>query len=211
MENKKKAPPARKKVPLKKRIERRFDNYLENRRKKLSENDVVFSESLDRESPKNTVLAKGSIDKWFLLIVMFLLVFGAIMSFSASSVYAANKYGDSAFFFKKYVGYAMISILVFTPLVIFMTPRWWKLIGLAMYAGTAVLLLLVLIIGDTGGGAQRWIDLGFITIQPSEFAKVAIVMVLALYLEKHEKQVNSLQKFGGHFKHGFFMPMVFIT
>ena len=206
MENKKKTPPVRKKVPLKKRIERRFDKYLENRRKKLGENDVVFSESLNKEAPESIVLAKGGIDKWFLLIVLFLLVFGAIMSFSASSVYAANKYGDSAFFFKKYVGYTVLSILVFTPLVLFMTPRWWKLIGLAMYAGTVVLLLLVLVIGDTGGGAQRWIDLGFITIQPSEFAKVAIVMVLALYMSKHQKEVTSTHLFGGSFKHGVLVP-----
>ena len=206
MENKKKTPPVRKKVPLKKRIERRFDKYLENRRKKLGENDVVFSESLNKEMPESTVLAKGGIDKWFLLIVLFLLVFGAIMSFSASSVYAANKYGDSAFFFKKYVGYTVLSILVFTPLVLFMTPRWWKLIGLGMYAGTVVLLLLVLVIGDTGGGAQRWIDLGFITIQPSEFAKVAIVMVLALYMSKHQKEVTSTHLFGGSFKHGVLVP-----
>lgn len=65
MENKKKTPPVRKKVTLKKRIERRFDKYLENRRKKLGENDVVFSESLNKEIPESTVLAKGGIDKWF--------------------------------------------------------------------------------------------------------------------------------------------------
>ena len=51
-----------------------------------------------------------------------------------------------------------------------------------------ILLFLVLIpgIGDTGGGAQRWINLGFITIQPSEIAKMAVVMMLALYLSSVE-------------------------
>lgn len=206
MENKKKAPPAKKTVPIKKRIKRRFDKYLEDRRKKLNENDIVFSESLDSEKPQSTVIAKGGIDKWFLLIVLFLLAFGAIMSFSASSVYAANRYGDSAHFFKRYILFTVLSVIVFTPLVAFVTPRWWKIFGVAMYAGTILLLLLVLVIGDTGGGAQRWIDLGFITIQPSEFAKVAVVLVLALYMSKHQKEVTSTHLFGGSFKHGVLIP-----
>lgn len=206
MENKKKAPPAKKTVPIKKRIKRRFDKYLEDRRKKLNENDIVFSESLDSEKPQSTVIAKGGIDKWFLLIVLFLLAFGAIMSFSASSVYAANRYGDSAHFFKRYILFTVLSVIVFAPLVAFVTPRWWKIFGVAMYAGTILLLLLVLVIGDTGGGAQRWIDLGFITIQPSEFAKVAVVLVLALYMSKHQKEVTSTHLFGGSFKHGVLIP-----
>lgn len=206
MENKKKAPPTKKAVPIKKRIKRRFDKYLEDRRKKLNENDIVFSESLDSEKPQSTVIAKGGIDKWFLLIVLFLLAFGAIMSFSASSVYAANRYGDSAHFFKRYILFTVLSVIVFTPLVAFVTPRWWKIFGVAMYAGTILLLLLVLVIGDTGGGAQRWIDLGFITIQPSEFAKVAVVLVLALYMSKHQKEVTSTHLFGGSFKHGVLIP-----
>ena len=207
MEDKnKKAPPTKKTVPIKKRIKRGFDKYLEDRRKKLSENDIVFSESLNPEKPHNTVMARGGIDKWFLLIVLFLLAFGAIMSFSASSVYAANKYGDSAHFFKRYIIFTVLSIIVFTPLVAFVTPRWWKIFGVSLYAGTVILLLLVLVIGDTGGGAQRWIDLGFITIQPSEFAKVAIVMVLALYMSKHQKEVTSTHLFGGSFKHGVLIP-----
>lgn len=206
MENKKKAPPAKKAVPIKKRIKRRFDKYLEDRRKKLNENDIVFSESLDSEKPQSTVIAKGGIDKWFLLIVLFLLAFGAIMSFSASSVYAANRYGDSAHFFKRYILFTVLSVIVFTPLVAFVTPRWWKIFGVAMYAGTILLLLLVLVIGETVGGAQRWIDLGFITIQPSEFAKVAVVLVLALYMSKHQKEVTSTHLFGGSFKHGVLIP-----
>jgi cell division protein FtsW len=188
------------------KIKKELDKYLENRRKKLSENDVVFSESLRPEKQKEVVLARGGIDKWFLLLVLFLLAFGAIMSFSASSVYAENKYGDSAYFFKRYIIFAVMSVIAFTPIVMFMTPRYWKAAGVIMYAATVVLLLLVLVIGDTGGGAQRWIDLKFITIQPSEIAKMALVMVLALYMSKHEKEVTSTHQFGGSFKHGVLIP-----
>lgn len=212
MENKNNIPP--KKAPqkssgidkAKNKIKKELDRYLENRRKKLSENDVVFSESLTPEKQKEVVLARGGIDKWFLLLVLFLLAFGAIMSFSASSVYAENKYGDSAYFFKRYIIFAVMSVIAFTPIVMFMTPRYWKAAGVIMYAATIVLLLLVLVIGDTGGGAQRWIAIGPITIQPSEIAKMALVMVLALYMSKHEKEVTSTHQFGGSFKHGVLVP-----
>lgn len=212
MDNKNNIPPKKpeKKVSgfdkAKNKIKKELDKYLENRRKKLSDNDVVFSESLTPEKQKTVVLARGGIDKWFLLLVLFLLAFGAIMSFSASSVYAENKYGDSAYFFKRYIIFAVMSIIVFTPIVMFMTPRYWKAAGVIMYAATIVLLLLVLVIGDTGGGAQRWIAIGPITIQPSEIAKMALVMVLALYMSKHEKEVTSTHQFGGSFKHGVLIP-----
>ncbi len=212
MENgNKKSPPRGQKSPsriqtIKRKLKRRVDVYLEKRRQKLAENDVVFSESLTPEKAERTVLAKGGIDKWFLLIVLLLLAFGAIMSFSASSVYAQNKYGDSAYFLKKYVLFTIFSVIGFAPLVAFMTPRYWKAAGLIMYASSVVLLLLVLVIGDTGGGAQRWIDLKVITIQPSEIAKMALVMVLALYLSKHEKKVTSVHQFGGSFKYGVLIP-----
>ena len=212
MDNKNNIPPKKpaKKVSgfdkAKNKIKKELDKYLENRRKKLSDNDVVFSESLTPEKQKTVVLARGGIDKWFLLLVLFLLAFGAIMSFSASSVYAENKYGDSAYFFKRYIIFAVMSIIVFTPIVMFMTPRYWKAAGVIMYAATVVLLLLVLVIGDTGGGAQRWIAIGPITIQPSEIAKMALVMVLALYMSKHEKEITSTHQFGGSFKHGVLIP-----
>ena len=191
---------------LKKKLREGFDAYLEKRRQRLSENDVVFSESLSPKKREEIVLARGGIDKWFLLLVVLLLSFGAVMSFSASSVYAENRYGDSAYFFKRYILFALLSIIVSTPFVIFMTPRYWKAAGVAMYGAAVVLLLLVLVIGSTGGGAQRWIAIGPITIQPSEIAKMALVMVLALYMSKYDKQVTSTHQFGGSFKHGVLIP-----
>ena len=187
---------------LKKDLGVRFDTYLEERKKKLNENDVIFTESLAEEKKSNIVLARGGIDNWFLLCVVLLLVFGAIMSFSASSVYAQNKYDDSAYFFKRYVLYIIVSI----PFVLFMTPRYWKGAGVIIYAVTILLLLLVLVVGDSGGGAQRWIAIGSITIQPSEIAKMALVMVLALYMSKYEKKITSVHQFGGSFTYGVMIP-----
>lgn len=191
---------------FKKNIGEKFDRYLEDRKKRLRDNDAIFTEDLSGEKTETPVLAKGGIDLWFLLCVALLLIFGAIMSYSASSVFAQNRYGDSGYFLKRYVLYTLVSILGSVPFVIFMTPRRWKGAGVIAYCGTVVLLLLVLVIGDSGGGAQRWIALGPITIQPSEIAKMALVMVLALYMAKYEKKVTSVHQFGGSFRYGVLIP-----
>jgi rod shape determining protein RodA len=59
----------------------------------------------------------------------------------------------------------------------------WRALAPLAYLGALVLLVAVELIGRVGMGAQRWIDLGFIQIQPSELMKVALVMVLALYYD----------------------------
>jgi rod shape determining protein RodA len=54
-----------------------------------------------------------------------------------------------------------------------------------IYGGLLLLLVLVLVIGHVGGGSQRWIDLGILRLQPSEFGKLALVLVLSRFL--HER------------------------
>ena len=69
-------------------------------------------------------------------------------------------------------------------LAICFTPIWfWRSMSAAAYIVTFVLLLVVHFFGAVGMGAQRWIDLGFIRIQPSEFMKVSLIMMLATYYD----------------------------
>lgn len=67
---------------------------------------------------------------------------------------------------------------------------WRNMAGLA-YGGSLVLLLMVEFIGVTGMGAQRWIDLGFIRLQPSELTKVTLVMILAAYYDWLDEEKTS--------------------
>ena len=187
---------------------RRTDRFLARRVARMMERDSALLEPLREEEEKTlpTVLLKGNVDGWFLLFAVLLLCFGAVMSFSASSVYAQQEYGDSMHFFKRYLLYAIGSAILTGFVIYLATPQLWKVIGVLIYGGSLLLLALVLVIGSTGGGAQRWIDLGFLTIQPSEIAKTGIVMMLALYLAAHEKEVSSETKWGGSFKHGVLIP-----
>ncbi|AML50140.1 rod shape-determining protein RodA [Falsihalocynthiibacter arcticus] len=65
-----------------------------------------------------------------------------------------------------------------------MTPIWfWRNIATVAYIGTLVLLVVVDLIGDESKGSQRWIDLGFMRLQPSELMKISLVMLLAAYYD----------------------------
>ena len=74
-----------------------------------------------------------------------------------------------------------------------------------------VLLVLVLVIGLVGNGAKRWISLGPITIQPSEIAKISIIMMLAYYFSKHERLALEEKKKRTIFKYGTLFPaLIFV-
>lgn len=65
-----------------------------------------------------------------------------------------------------------------------MVPIWlWRNLSVVAFLGSLVLLLAVEFFGAVGMGAQRWIDLGFMRLQPSELTKITLVMVLAAYYD----------------------------
>ncbi|SDE82709.1 rod shape-determining protein RodA [Limimaricola pyoseonensis] len=69
-------------------------------------------------------------------------------------------------------------------IVVAMVPIWfWRNMALLGYAGSLALLVAVDLVGEVGMGAQRWIDLGPLRLQPSELMKVALVMLLAAYYD----------------------------
>jgi len=69
-------------------------------------------------------------------------------------------------------------------LIVAMVPIWfWRNMSALAYIVAILLLIYVEFFGAIGGGAQRWIDLGFMRLQPSEMAKIAVVMLLAAYYD----------------------------
>ena len=69
-------------------------------------------------------------------------------------------------------------------LFVAMVPIWfWRNVSALAYVASLLLLLSVEFFGVTGMGAQRWIDIGFIRLQPSEVSKITLVMVLAAYYD----------------------------
>lgn len=109
-----------------------------------------------------------------------LLLLGLIMILSASSVASLEEYGSSFLFFKKQVIWAVIGIVAF---ITFARLDYRKLSGWGYVLLAAVILMLFAVlvpgIGVTAGGSSRWLALGPLSIQPSELAKIALVLFVA--------------------------------
>lgn len=155
---------------------------------------------------KNALVAQGAgrIDVEFLILCILLVLFGTVMNFSASSVYAEQLYGSSTYFLVRYVFFALLSVAATIPFVLYGTRDFWHRFARGIYFAAIGMLLLVLVIGTVGGGAQRWLKLGPITVQPSEVAKLALVMMLARFLADNEEKVTSAGK--GNFIYGVLLP-----
>ncbi len=197
---------------LAEKLKRRYKKAVTDYEDKRARRDIIFTETITppRTEQKPLTMLRGGIDIQLLLTVLALIVFGAVMMFSASYVYAVQEYGDSMYFFKRYIFFAVARIAITAFFVVYARPMFWRMFGVGAYAVSVVLLLLVLVIGTTGGGAQRWIDFGFFTLQPSEIAKMAVVMMLALYMSHYEKEIRSVHVRGGSFRKGVLMPCIII-
>ena len=126
--------------------------------------------------------------------VLMLVIVGLGAMLSASSVVSIREVGDHLFYFRRqliWVGVGLAALVV-TIRVPYHSYRRW---ALAMYLVAIAALLATLIFGDVRGGARRWLDIGPVTLQASEFAKFATVALLAAVLTKKEKWLGHLPHF----------------
>ena len=174
--------------------------------------DIIFEEPIHQPAPEaKEPPRKGILDIPLLVITTLLVLFGCVMVYSASSVYAEQYHDDNTYFIARHLVFLLMAV-AFTFLVVrFCTPKFWYDFGYVLFGVSVLLLLLVLVIGsDLGSGAKRWLDFKVFTIQPSEIAKLALVLTLARFMANHEKQVLSTHRFGGNFKYGVLYPGMMI-
>lgn len=199
-----------------KSIKNIINEYMEQRREKSYAKDEAFHKSITPDrAPSNEerderVIYRNGVDTRFLVYVILLLCFGAVMMYSATYFSAEKKFGDSTYFIVRYFIFALAAIAVTIPFVNYARPWFWKSFGTILYVGSAFLLLLVLLpipgISGTFNGAQRWINLGFITIQPSEIAKTGVVMMLAFYMSKYDKKLIDDKNLKSELRYGVIYP-----
>jgi len=139
-----------------------------------------------------------------LVVTLILVTIGVVMLFSTSALQARDRYGDSYYLLKRQlvwlaVGTAGCVAAASSP---YAKLRSWC--G-ATVAVSAVLLALVLVphVGVKVGGARRWLGVGALRFQPSEFAKLAAVVWLAHWLAKEKRRI-------GQFGRGFAVPMAVV-
>ncbi len=121
--------------------------------------------------------AKGSIDLTFLVLVLLLLVFGLVMMFSASYAYAYYYENNSFHFITRQLVFAVLGLIAMAILSTWDYHIWHRFAWLSM-AASIVLLLLVFTQPEVNI-ARRWIFIGSQSFQPSEIAKLAVVLLFA--------------------------------
>lgn len=126
------------------------------------------------------------IDLPFCLLILILLVIGTIMMFSASYAFSYYTVGDSYFYLKRQILFIVLGIAAMAVMSFFNYNKLHKIapfvLGAAYFA-----LLLVLILPSAEGGVRRWIPLGIFNIQPSEIAKLAVILFFAHWASKYYK------------------------
>jgi cell division protein FtsW len=130
-----------------------------------------------------------------LFSALILLCFGIIMVFSSSSVWALYQHNDSLYFLKRQLAWAFLGFL---SMLFFINYDYWniKKYEKIIVFGMFFLLVIVLIpgIGIEINKARRWIGVGSLTVQPSELAKLGMVIYLSSGLEKKQKYVTNFFK-----------------
>ncbi len=130
-------------------------------------------------------------DYSLLFIIIFLVGFGLVMLYSVSSFEAQSQFGDSAFYLKKQLS-AVVLGLIAMFVVSKMDYHIWQKLSLPLYGIAFLLCLAVIFVGQDFNGSKRWLKIGGVSLQPSELAKVGIIIFVAALLCKTAKQMGKL-------------------
>ena len=128
-------------------------------------------------------------------VTFILICVGLVMIYSASGIYALHELHDGTYFLKRHFSFLLLGI-VFMSGVMMIDYRQIQPYAKPLMVVSVVLLMLVLIpgIGKESYGARRWFRLGVLNFQPSEFAKMAMIIYAADFLSRRQKEITSFKK-----------------
>ncbi|MCL4440110.1 MAG: stage V sporulation protein E [Firmicutes bacterium] len=140
-------------------------------------------------------LKKRPPDFVLFLTVLILLSIGLIMVFSSSEYATMVRYGDSFYFFKRQLLWALLGLAAMFFMMNFDYYRLKRWVGPIILTGF-ILLVAVLLpgVGQVVNGARRWIDLGFMAFSPAELVKLCMIMFVAFGLSKKGEKLNSFRE-----------------
>lgn len=183
---------------------------------------AVKAKTGTRSSVKTTNIHKDSpvrarkprphaMDYSIVFLVLFLSVFGLVMIYSTSSYKGSLYFNDAAYWLKRQAVYAVAGVIAML-LIAKVDYHFWKSRNWFLYiyyGGTVLLLVFTLVFAAVTHGSKRWISFGPIRFQPSEIAKVSLILILAMYISKN---VKDLRKTRGIIKaFGLAVPIIGIV
>lgn len=131
------------------------------------------------------------VDMTLLISVLALVLFGMVMLYSTSSYNGMVKFGDPFYYLKKQF-FATSLGLAAMYIVANIDYHVWAAFSVWGYALSGILSTLVLFVGQEINGSKRWLALGPLSFQPSEFAKLALILFLAWIVTKQGKKIEKL-------------------
>ncbi len=148
--------------------------------------------NLTKQTKKTT---KNTPDIILLAIILLIVGFGIIMVYSASFYYATVKGSAPSAFAMKQLVIGSVGIIIMLAVTFKFNYRILsnRILAGGLYVTSLLLSISVMFIGETINGAKRWINLGFTQFQPSEIAKISVVLMLSAYIISHRKEMNKLK------------------
>jgi rod shape determining protein RodA len=140
----------------------------------------------ERDAPHLFAVVR-SLD-WILLAAVAALVVVGLWAVAGITKFALPN--DPTYYLNRQILYACVGAVVLVGAALVdpdLYRRYWR----GIFAGTAVIIAFVLLVGHAAHGSTRWISLGFFTFQPSEFGKLLFVLALAGMLAERERVINS--------------------
>jgi cell division protein FtsW len=139
------------------------------------------------------VAKRVSVDRWLFAVTLLMVFAGLVMVFSASAIVAKEKFGTETEFLRKQIVYALLGL---GAMYGFMKLDYRKLNRSALVfttLGVTSLFLAAVFFLDRSHNTHRWIKLGILSFQPSEFAKPAIILFMAHFLESRLHSITDLR------------------
>lgn len=139
---------------------------------------------------------KKKYDYTLLAALFLLLILGLVILYSTSSYNGEVKFHDSLYYLKKQLFATSLGI---TAMFVMANTDYhvWRRFAVPAYLAAILLSVAVIFVGDEYNGSKRWLSLGPFSFQPSEFAKVAVILFLAHLVTKHVKKMGSVKMLFG--------------
>ena len=161
------------------------------------ESAILYIMSREKKEVKKPKTKKKTdyYDYSLLAVIILLTCFGLVMLYSTSSYMAELNYGDDMYYFKKQAAISFGCIIIALGISQIDYHILTKFTGV-LYGMAAILMMLVKTpLGRTANGARRWLNLGPLSFQPSEVAKIAVIVCLSYMIVNMGRNIKTLKAF----------------
>lgn len=161
------------------------------------ESAILYIMSREKKAVKKPKTKKKTdyYDYSLLAVIILLTCFGLVILYSTSSYMAELNYGDDMYYFKKQAAISFGCIIIALGISQIDYHILTKFTGV-LYGMAAILMMLVKTpLGRTANGARRWLNLGPLSFQPSEVAKIAVIVCLSYMIVNMGRNIKTLKAF----------------